>query len=517
MQRFNLYLSSFCLVLLTLLCVLPAKAQRASVPGKAVKLDTIVNSGSEEIMPLMAPDRKTLYFVRSLSPKNTGGKDAGQDVWMAEMESNGLYKMPVNLGLPIDNEANNAVCGISPDGNTLYLTNVYIKNGKRMEPGVSFSKREGAGWSAPQALVIQGLTIQRGYLGAYMCPDEKTLLLTMKSEDAVGREDIYVSFAQADGKFSKPLNLGKTINTLGFEISPFYTERDSMLYFSTNGRKDSYGDADVYRVKRQDETWTKWGTPENMGPQVNSDGFDAYLQIAHDSTAFFCKEDPDLRFTDIYTVLLQDPQRNKELNDSTLAKNGKGGKNGKAGKNGKKGTGDDEEEDEESRKKKYGTDKDPRKPEEIFADLAGRKRKTHSNFESILFDFGSSKLRPEGKKILDEAVAYMKQHPTQGVEFVGHTDSVSGELVNQILSDKRSFAAKEYLMRKGVSRNRILNHGFGKQIYVAGNESDRGRQRNRRCEINLLIDPEEFRQYYQKEDANINAPSTAPAPIPGQK
>jgi outer membrane protein OmpA-like peptidoglycan-associated protein len=335
-----------------------------------------------------------------------------------------------------------------------------------------------------------------------MCPDEKTLLLTMKSDEAVGREDIYISHKGADGVFSKPATLGKVINTVGFEISPFYTAKDSTLYFASNGH-EGYGDADIFRSKRLDETWTKWSKPENMGPQTNSDGFDAYLAPAHDSLAFFVKEDPEVRYADIYIVKLEDPLVSKARKDSALR--------AKLNKNKNKKKKSAEEEDEEEVKKKFGTDKDPRTPEEIYKDLATRNRLQNKDFESILFDFGKSTLRPEGKKVLDKAIKFLKDNPTVGIELVGHTDSVAGDLLNQILSDKRSYAAKEYLLKHRISRNRILNHGFGKQIYVDANETEAGRQSNRRCELNLLMSKEEFVAYKERfKNNSVVIPPTAP-------
>ena len=443
-------------------------------------------------MPVMGPDRKSLYFVRSLSPTNTGGKDAGQDVWMSTLQADNTWSKPANLGVPINNESNNAVCGVSPDGNTLYLTNVYGK--RRMEPGVSYTKRTGANstWGPPVALEIAELNIQRGYLGGYMCADEKTLFLTMKSDDAVGREDIYVCLKQADGKWSKPKSLGKTINTVGFEISPFWSEVDSTLYFASNGH-EGYGDADIFRSRPINGDFTQWTKPENLGAQVNGDGFDAYLSLAHDSTAFFAKENPEVRYADLYTVLLRDPAR-KKREDSLMNALGRAEALRKANLDKNNNGVDDRVE---------GTDKDDRSPDDIYRALNSKRRVLNSDFESILFDFGKSSLRKEGKQILDKAVSYLKGHPLHAIELIGNTDSVDSEIVNLILSDKRSYACKEYLIRKGISRNRILSHGFGKQIYVAENTSATGRQKNRRAELNLLLEPEEFKEYYRQKDIDL--------------
>jgi outer membrane protein OmpA-like peptidoglycan-associated protein len=254
-----------------------------------------------------------------------------------------------------------------------------------------------------------------------------------------------------------------------------------------------------------------------MGPQTNSDGFDAYLSITPDSSVFFVKEDPEVRYADVWTVKLIDPLLSKARKDSALrAQLDKDKDKGKGGKTkGKKKNGNGDDDDDEEAKKKYLTDKDPRTPEEIYRELNSRNRLQNKDFESILFDFGKFAIRPEGKKVLEKAIKFLKQNPTVGIELVGHTDSVSGDLVNQILSDRRSFEAKQYLMRQGISRNRILNHGFGKQIFANENETETGRQRNRRCELNLLMSKEEFEAYKDRfKNNSVVIPPTAPG---GQK
>ena len=97
-------------------------------------------------------------------------------------------------------------------------------------------------------------------------------------------------------------------------------------------------------------------------------------------------------------------------------------------------------------------------------------------------------MRPEGRKRLDKLFDYLQTNPTVGVELIGHADSIDTELVNLILSVKRSEESKQYLINKGVSKRRILTHGFGKQLPTTTNVTEEGRQLNRRCEINILLD-----------------------------
>jgi len=432
------------------------------VPYKIQRLDTMVNTEHEEIMPLISASGKSLYFVRSLSPRNNGGKDGGQDVWVSERVDDTTWTRAVSLGLPINNTGNNAICGIAQDGKTIYLTNVY--RGKKMDPGVSVCTKSETGWSIPVTLNIQELNIQRGYLGAHMNKSESTLVLSMKSDKSVGREDLYVTFKdQATGIWSKPKNLGNTVNTVGFETSPFLSDGDSILYFASNGH-EGLGDADIYFSKRLDETWTKWSKPQNLGDFFNGDGFDAYMSIGSDSSVFFAKENTEKSFCDIYYT----HQRNlkKVAEDALRKKLPKVDSSLLANKLSK------ELEDQKSAEE----------------ELNRRERVIVSDFDNCLFDFAKHDLKPDARKRLDRLYEYLQKNKGVGVELIGHADSIDTELVNLILSVKRSEEAKNYLIRKGISKRRILTHGFGKQVPVAPNRTSEGRRLNRRVEINILVD-----------------------------
>lgn len=437
------------------------------------KLDSNINLDFEEIQPILSRDGQTMYFVRSLSPRNEGGKESGQDIWVTKKTGDTTWSRSENLGYPINNKENNGIVGISSDGKTLYITNIYLK--KKMDPGISVTTKGDDGkWSVPVPIVIKDFTIQKGYLGGYWLRDEKSLLLTMKSEAAIGREDLYITFKEQDGTWSKPKNLGNTINTVGFEISPFYMEEDSMLYFASNGHEGS-GDADIFRAKRLDATWTKWSKPENLGPFFNGEGFDAYFFINPvDSMIYFSKENPENNYTDLYYTHLSNlkealkrQSEKKKRGDNNVASN-------KEGPNPNTPAGRAAKEAEEQRKAED--------------ELNKRERIVIKDFDNVLFDFAKYDLRPEGRKRLDKLYDYLQTNPTVGVELIGHADSIDTELVNLILSVKRSEECKQYLINKGISKRRILTHGFGKQLPFSTNKTEEGRQLNRRCEINILPD-----------------------------
>jgi len=472
------------------------------------KMDTSVNNEFEEIQPITSRDGQSLYFVRSLNPKNQGGKDSGQDIWIAKKTGDTTWSAPENMGMPVNNRENNGILGISNDGKTMLISNVYLK--KKMDPGVSMTTLGDDGkWGPPVTQIIKDFTIQKGFLGGYWLKDEKTLILTMKSTGSVGREDLYVTFRDADGTWSKPLHLGNSVNTPGFEISPFYSEEDSILYFASNGR-DGIGDADIYRSKRQDETWTKWSKPENLGPFFNGEGFDAYFYISKaDSMIYLAKENPDNSYTDLYYTHLS----NLKEALKRLAESKKSGDNilaGEKGINPNSPAGKAAKEAEEQRKAEE--------------ELNKRERIVIKDFDNVLFDFAKFDLRPEGRNRIDKLYDYMVTNPTVGVELIGHADSIDTELVNLILSVKRSEECKQYLINKGISKRRILTHGFGKQLPTTTNLTEEGRQLNRRCEINILPDNRaklklEFKPENMGDETNgTKKPVVKPKPPkPGKK
>jgi hypothetical protein len=94
--------------------------------------------------------------------------------------------------------------------------------------------------------------------------------------------------------------MGATLNTGGFEISPFLSADKKKLYFASNGRKGE-GDADIYSSDRLYNSWETWSVPVNLGKVVNSPKFDAYFSIYGDSVAYFASNRAS-EFADLYQV-----------------------------------------------------------------------------------------------------------------------------------------------------------------------------------------------------------------------
>jgi outer membrane protein OmpA-like peptidoglycan-associated protein len=101
----------------------------------------------------------------------------------------------------------------------------------------------------------------------------------------------------------------------------------------------------------------------------------------------------------------------------------------------------------------------------------------------VLFDTGSSHLKPGGARKLDQLVAFLNEHPDRRVQVDGFTDSVGSDSYNEELSQHRADSVKQALMERGVDSSRIGAEGYGKAFPVASNTDSGGRQLNRRVEV----------------------------------
>jgi len=101
----------------------------------------------------------------------------------------------------------------------------------------------------------------------------------------------------------------------------------------------------------------------------------------------------------------------------------------------------------------------------------------------LLFDFDSDVIRPEAASNLRALASSLHKYPGSDLLIVGHTDQVGSASYNQVLSERRAAAAADYLVSQGVDRSRIGTRGMGETEPVAGNDTELGRQRNRRVEV----------------------------------
>lgn len=491
-------------------------AKKLDVKSKPLNLGTNVNSSFDEISPVVAPDGTAIYFTRAKHPQNIG-KEHKQDVWYAEMRPDYNFGRAKNLGPPINTIHHNSSFSISPDGNTMLLNNVYRPDGK-LEKGLSITRRGNDGnWSKPKAVKINGYKNLNKYSEFCLSPNGKVLLMTIQQTDTQGGKDIYVSFLNADGTWSKPKNLGKRVNTAESETSPFLAADGVTLYYSTSGFS-GFGSNDIYVTRRLDNSWTRWSTPKNLGPEINTNKWDAYFSIpAKADFAYYITYHKSIAGSgDIFRVSLSDSNKPKpvalvkgrvfnaktkqpisaEIDYEILAtgKNvGKGHSNPKTG----------EYKVVLPLEKEYALLAEAKgylsvdttinlkgitKYTEIVTDLylVPIEEGATVRLNNIFFSRNSARLLPESYPELNRLSKAMQENPTMKIRLEGHTEIFGNKRALMDLSKRRVKSVQKYLADRGIEAKRIKLKGYGARRPLSTKKDSKSRALNRRVEVRIL-------------------------------
>ncbi len=111
---------------------------------------------------------------------------------------------------------------------------------------------------------------------------------------------------------------------------------------------------------------------------------------------------------------------------------------------------------------------------------------SYIRLNNIFFDFDKATLRPESYAELDRLIPLFSRFPNMKIEIAGHTDSRGSDDYNARLSKDRASAVRKYLLNKDIDPDRIVSMGYGESVPVATNDTDEGRQQNRRVEFKIL-------------------------------
>jgi outer membrane protein OmpA-like peptidoglycan-associated protein len=276
------------------------------------KIDSI-NSSYDEQNPVLSPDGNKLYFTRSGHPENVGGVVDKGDIWFSDKMADGSWSTPKHAGRKINHSSLNGVIGFSSSSNSMYLLN-YLEfepgspNGI-IRSGIAKSNWNGAEWEQPVKLNVTFFSNKSEYMSGYVTPDETVMILSIQSYLTFGNEDLYVSFRQENGSWSQPKNIGNVVNTGSQEWSPYLASDKKTLYFSSNGH-EGFGSRDVFVAKRLDESWTNWTRPVNLGPSINTKGVEVGFHIpAAGGDAFFSSTQNSEGFGDIFNAPLDEAEK----------------------------------------------------------------------------------------------------------------------------------------------------------------------------------------------------------------
>ncbi len=501
--------------------------KRSLVIKKDIGFDTLMvnigpcaNTKYTEVRPMLSADGKLLYFARQESPDNMGGRDDGQDVWVCHLkdEKTQEWADAKNLGKPINQQGPNGVASVSADGNSLLLINKYQPSGGVTPDGASLSTRtKSGGWSFPKPLnILDWYNKDKEQVDFYMANSGKTLLIAAERDGTVGGLDLYVSFLQQFGIWSKPLNIGKSINTKGQEFAPFLAADDKTLYFASDGR-GGYGKTDIFMTKRLDSTWTHWSTPKNLGANINSKTRDEYYSVsAQGKFAYLISDRTGVeKSRDIYRIQLEPEFRPEPVilvTGRVLDQNTQkpvaarvryeslvtGEELGTAVTNPEDGTytivlpagvtyGYMAEADgylavdenlDATKVNEYTI-----KQQDLY--MVPFEVGQTIKLNNIFFEQSRHFLQKASYLELNRLAKLLRDYPTVEIILEGHTDGQGDAKLNLQLSVDRVNEVKRYLNSKGISKSRIATIGYGGTRPIASNAEEETRKLNRRVEFKI--------------------------------
>jgi outer membrane protein OmpA-like peptidoglycan-associated protein/tetratricopeptide (TPR) repeat protein len=500
-----------------------------------------INTIDQEYSPFTNADETVLFFTSRRANTNGGKMDENdlqyfEDIYFSEKVS-GSWSMPKNPSSPLNSKQHDAPVGLSPDGQTLLIY-------KGTNGGDIYEcKLKGASWSTPKKLNKNINTPDHESSGSISF-DGKTLYFVSDKVGGYGGSDIYISTKTQKGDWGVPINIGPTINTPYNEEGVFIHPDGRTLYFSSQGH-NSMGGYDIFKSTLEAG---KWSEPINLGYPINTADNDVFFSISASGVhgyyssikadsyggqdlyliTFLGVEKPLVNNTEDNllasltqpvsetviekTVEIKDNQitiiKGKILDDISLAPIGA---TLEITDNAKNEVIAEFESNSATGKylislpsgKNYGItvkaagylfhSENLNIPpttiyQEIEKDIKLKKMEVGSTIvlNNIFFDFDKSTLRDESFPELERLLKLLNDFPTLKIEISGHTDNKGSAAYNKTLSENRAKTVVDYLVGKGIVKDRLTFMGYGFDKPVATNDTDEGRQLNRRTEFKII-------------------------------
>ena len=269
-------------IVLVLALILTAGVANADFTfGTPTNLGSVVNSSTHDEYPSISADGLSLFFA-SKRPGGVGQKD----IWVTTRETtDDPWGTPVNLGPTINSPANDGGVSISSDGMSLYFSSTRSR-GNYADLWVTTRDTIHNEWGTPMNL---GPTVNSSADQCYtsISADGLALYFSSNRGGGVGAYDIWVTRRETiHDPWGAAVNLGPTVNSSAYEVDPGISADGRTLFFASD-RSGGYGDDDIWMTRRA-TTDDPWGEPVNLGPIINSSGWEDYPNVSADgSTLFF--------------------------------------------------------------------------------------------------------------------------------------------------------------------------------------------------------------------------------------
>jgi outer membrane protein OmpA-like peptidoglycan-associated protein len=428
-----------------------------------------------------------------------------------------VWSDPINLGAGINSSEDDGIAAISPDGQRVYFTS--FRRGWEKDGGPFFeATMRGSEWADIKGM---GGGISRFFIsrdkskrflvyGASVSSDGRDFYFATSVHSPTEKHQIWVSHLE-NGEWSDPVNLGPAINKPDGSYAPFIAADGKTLFFSTSHHDSS--DDDIFVTMLKDG---EWSVPVNVEKPINTDANDAFLSVPASGDRIYMassREGNDDIFVAplpanlrpasvaLLTGTILDKLTGRPIDAKIIIEDLETGLPiFTAASNATSGnfatvlqTGRDYGISISSPGYIFHSQRYTIPAHSTYTEFAEKfeldQLRQGASFvvNNIFFDYDQAVLRPESRPELERAVALLKEYPTVRFTIDGHTDNIGSASYNQKLSMQRAEAVREYLVTQGgIDSARIEVRGFGFTKPLSTNNTDQGRQQNRRTEFTIV-------------------------------
>jgi outer membrane protein OmpA-like peptidoglycan-associated protein/tetratricopeptide (TPR) repeat protein len=470
-----------------------------------INLGDKVNSKQSEYLPSLTVTDTTIVFTRR-------GERGGEYFYQSSYTKDKTFHTASLIPGSINEDIFKGALSISADGEVLvYAGN--LENNAHANFDIYICYATPNGWSEPQNI---GQSINTNYWESAPClsPDKQALYFASNRPNGIGGSDLYVSYKDVKGNWTKAINMGESINTIGDETAPFIHSDNQTLYFTSTGLQ-GYGGSDLFVCRKG--PYQTWSQPLNLGYPINTIENEGSLVVSTDGeTAFYASDRSDTRGgLDLYWFTLRkdiQPYKTfyvKGFVYDAVTKKGIPSFIELINNNTGKAVMTLQTEEDGFYFTTLPTNAnytfvvnrsgyfysstlytienklvDSTYRQNIF--LQPIKENTSITLNNVLFTNNSFLLEEISKIELDKLFEVLQKNSSLVVSIEGHTDNIGNAETNKTLSIQRAKAVYDYLITKGIAANRLQYKGWGDTKPIANNTTTDGKAKNRRTEIVVL-------------------------------
>jgi len=467
-------------------CKFAVETQKKPTRYVVNELDGI-NSRQSDYKPAYFRDYSTLLFTSTReggngSSLNHNSGENFADIFYTAKDRKGEWSEPIPIKGQINSIFDEGACIVNASSTEIYYTSCKLVKGENNGCQIYHAKLNGKEWSSPTLIeLVEDSTVSVGHPALSF--DELTLYFVADMTGGEGGKDIWVSKRKSKSEaFGKPVNVGKPVNTPGDEVFPF-VRKNGTLYFASNGHV-RIGGLDIFKFEID-----KAGNKKvvNLKSPINSskDDFGIIIQNKKEIGFFSSTRDNGKGSDDIFafnlppiiytiTGIVKNEITEHIINRAKVKLRGSDGTSLEtfSGKDGNFSFRLNPETDYilTTQKERYlkGKAKESTKgltrSQTIALEIFMAPIETSIEVENIVYDYNKARLRAESEVALDKLIETLNDNANITIELSAHTDFRGDETKNMDLSQRRAQSVVDYLIKKGVRKNRLTAKGYGESL-----------------------------------------------------